>query len=132
MDLCSFEIFLSEYRRYYVRDDSNSGARTMIVEQLCGLKMEFTRCGGTIGTVCVDHLFDRYMTLIPQLPTNVGNWGITLPALFGAALTKGICDQMGESYKLPPAGSLLTMRDQINALCTIKAAAITAANAILR
>lgn len=70
------------------------------------------------------------MTLIPQLSTNIGDWGISLPALLNAALTRRVWYQMRTSYKLPPTSSLLTYSDQINSLCTIRSAAITAEHAI--
>lgn len=121
---------MSEYHCYYVGNDLSGATRSDVVTQLRSLKMKFTKCGGGTGTISVNHLFDRYMTLISQLPEDVNDWVISLLELFDFALTKRIREQMSDTYKSPPASLLVTMQDQINALCKIWSEAVTATTAI--
>lgn len=58
VDLCSFDIFVKEYQRYYVGDDSEVATRSNVVAQLRSLKMEFPKRGGGTGSVSINHLFD--------------------------------------------------------------------------
>lgn len=115
VELCTFDVFLSEYRRFYVGDDKCAGARTSIIENLRSLRIEFPKKGGGVGTVSIDNLFDCYMTLVLQLPADVSDWGISLPSLFDQALTRRVREQMSEKYKLPPASTLVTMESQLSA-----------------
>lgn len=70
------------------------------------------------------------MSFVPQLPRNVADWGVSLPSLFDAALTRKVRDQMKNDYTLPAPSTLTTFADQVEALCNIRAAAVKASNKI--
>ena len=125
---CKFDIFMHLCRLDYVGSDKIDP--TLSVQEVCrkisDLKQVYS-VNGKVFTDTPDDIFDKYISLVVNLPDNAAKWPIQLCSAYFAALTSDLASAMTDDklFVMPDLTTLPTKATQLAALRKVRSQAAT-------